>query len=377
MQQDPVSEPLQRVAVDLLGPLEPPTAKGNRYVVVFVDYMTKWAEAYPLPDQTAETVADYFVKEFVCRFGVPRQLHSDQGRQFESALFQRMCELLHVRKTRTTALYPQSDGQTERMNRTLLHVVAKLAQNRSHDWDECLPYAMAAYRSSVHSVTGETPNRLMMGREVETPLTLLAPPPTTTNNDIPWVEALEDRFRDTYATVLATTKNQLRTAKAYHDRRQKGINFEAGASVWLYDPKVKRGVSPKLDARRWSGPWIIVRKIYVCVYVIRRAGTGATKVVNVDRLLPHVTRPIDNSVVNSLPDDNAVDESELREGVDNRRGIDVTEQDDSVDADGHGHDFDERRQSLVEQDFFAESIVTTRAQRHRRKPNRFDDYCSE
>ena len=377
LQQDPVSEPLQRVAVDLLGPLEPPTAKGNRYVVVFVDYMTKWAEAYPLPDQTAETVADYFVKEFVCRFGVPRQLHSDQGRQFESALFQRMCELLHVRKTRTTALHPQSDGQTERMNRMLLDVVAKLAQNRSHDWDECLPYAMAAYRSSVHSVTGETPNRLMMGREVETPLTLLAPPPTTTNNDIPWVEALEDRFRDTYATVLTTTKNQLRTAKAYHDRRQKGLNFEAGASVWLYDPKVKKGVSPKLDARRWSGPWIIVRKISVCVYVIRKAGTGATKVVNVDRLLPYVTRSIDNSVVNSLQDDNAVDESELREGVDNRRGIDVTEQDGSVDAGDHGNGFDERRQSLVEQDLFAESIVTTRAQRHCRKPNRFDDYCSE
>ena len=79
---------------------------------------------------------------------------------------------------------------------------------------------------------------------------LLAPPPTTTNNDIPWVEALEDRFRDTYATVLTTTKIQLRTAKAFHDRRQKGLNFEAGTSVWLYDPKVKRGVSPKLDARR-------------------------------------------------------------------------------------------------------------------------------
>ena len=130
-----------------------------------------------------------------------------------------------MRKTRTTALHPQSDGQTERINRALLDVEAKLTQNRCHVWDECLPYTMAAYRSYVHSVTGETPNRLMIGREVETPLALLAPPPTTTSNDIPWVETLEDRFRDTYATALATAKNQLRTAKVYHDRRQKGLNL--------------------------------------------------------------------------------------------------------------------------------------------------------
>ena len=62
LQQYLISKPLQRVAVDLLGPLEPPTAEGNRYVVVFIYYMTKWTETYPLPDLTAETIVYYFMR---------------------------------------------------------------------------------------------------------------------------------------------------------------------------------------------------------------------------------------------------------------------------------------------------------------------------
>ena len=102
--QDPVGEPLQRIAVDILGPLEPPIDRGNRYILVVVNYLTKWAEVYAMSYQTAETVASIFVTEFVCRYGVPTQLHSDQGRQFEADLFQWMCDLLGIKKTRTTPL---------------------------------------------------------------------------------------------------------------------------------------------------------------------------------------------------------------------------------------------------------------------------------
>ena len=85
-----------------------------------------------------------------------------------------MCRLLRINKTRTTSLQPQSDGQTERANRTFLDLLAKLVNENESSWDEQLPYALAAYRSSIHRVTGETPNRLMLGREVDTPLSLLA-----------------------------------------------------------------------------------------------------------------------------------------------------------------------------------------------------------
>lgn len=84
-----VGEPMERVAVDILGPL-PLTRRGNKYVLVMVDCFTKWTEAVALPDQEATTIARAFVDTIVCHFGAPLQIHSDQGRNFESKLFQEM-----------------------------------------------------------------------------------------------------------------------------------------------------------------------------------------------------------------------------------------------------------------------------------------------
>ena len=100
-----VGAPLERVALGILGPL-PTSKRGNKYILIVDDYFTKWVEAYPLQDQRAETIAMVFVREFVSRFGVPLQLHSDQGRNFESVLFNDVCNLLGMDKTCTTALYP-------------------------------------------------------------------------------------------------------------------------------------------------------------------------------------------------------------------------------------------------------------------------------
>eukprot|EP00731_Ephydatia_muelleri_P033694 Em0035g31a len=82
LQLDPAVRPLQRVAMDIMGPL-PETSRGNKYILVIADYFTKWSEAYPIPNMEAITVAKCLVNEFICRFGVPEQLHSDQGRNFE------------------------------------------------------------------------------------------------------------------------------------------------------------------------------------------------------------------------------------------------------------------------------------------------------
>ena len=83
MHHEEVGEPLQRVGIDIIGPL-PRTAQGNAFILVIVDYYTRWIEAYCIPDQTAYTVADKFVSEFVSRYGVPQQVHSDQGSGFMS-----------------------------------------------------------------------------------------------------------------------------------------------------------------------------------------------------------------------------------------------------------------------------------------------------
>ena len=89
MKQYNVGAPMERIAVDILGPL-PLSNKGNRYLLVATDYFTRWPEAYPIPNQEATTVARCLVEEFFSRYGVPFDVHSDQGRNFESRRFQEM-----------------------------------------------------------------------------------------------------------------------------------------------------------------------------------------------------------------------------------------------------------------------------------------------
>jgi hypothetical protein len=113
MKQYLVGAPLERVGIDITGPL-PKSNEGNKYILTIVDYFTKWIVAIPLVNQEAHTVANSFVEKFVSVFGVPKQLHSDQGTNFESRIFKEMCEILGSEKTRTTAFRPQSDGLVER-----------------------------------------------------------------------------------------------------------------------------------------------------------------------------------------------------------------------------------------------------------------------
>ena len=110
-----VGAPMERIAIDIMGPL-PETEKRNRYILVIADYFTKWTEAVPIPDQEAATVASALIDRFISVFGVPKEIHSDQGTNFESVLFHEICDLLNMEKTRTTPFRPKSDGMVERAN---------------------------------------------------------------------------------------------------------------------------------------------------------------------------------------------------------------------------------------------------------------------
>ena len=127
----------------------------------------------PVKDQEASTVAKAFVDRIVSIFGVPLELHTDQGSNFESALFKEICDLLGIQKTRTTPLHPQSDGMVERGNRTISHMLSAFVSDNQRDWDERINLLMLAYRSSVHETTNVTPNEMMFGRQVTLPIELI------------------------------------------------------------------------------------------------------------------------------------------------------------------------------------------------------------
>ena len=115
-QQYNVGSPFERIPVDIAGPF-PVTEDANKYIMVVSDYFSKWPESYAISNQEATTVATTPIDNWISRYGVPMEFHSDQGRNFESNLFQTVTEVLGIRKTRTTPLHPQPDGMVEHFRR--------------------------------------------------------------------------------------------------------------------------------------------------------------------------------------------------------------------------------------------------------------------
>jgi transposase InsO family protein/predicted aspartyl protease len=359
------TEPLQTVALDVMGPIDPPTEKGNRYILVITDYCTKWVVAVPLPNQTATTCAEAFVMRWVCDLGIPMQLHSDKGAAFEAKVFQKVCERLGIHKTHTTAYHPQSDGQTERANRTLEDVLAKLARDEPEQWDRWLPLACFAYNTSVHRVTKETPMRMMMGREARTPLSMLLPPPPCEPRQQEWLAELLEQFRGLHADVAEATRQAHRAEAPWRDRRQAGYLFEPGAKVWLYGPKIHPGRSSKLEANHWTGPWIIEKRVSDHVYKIKRDVT--TQIVNVDRLRPYVdldpARFPSEERADSSDSESTDSESSEADDEDARQSYNNGEEGGECDEEAGPEPLSDNHTPL-----------TSRAQRARRTPRRLDDY---
>jgi len=110
--------PLHIVTIEILSGL-PTTADGMKYILLVTDYFTKWVSAFLLPDAKVSTCMRVLYDGFFSIFGLPCQLHSDQGKNFEGKLFKELCDLTGIWKTRTTPFHPQCDGQTEHINRTV------------------------------------------------------------------------------------------------------------------------------------------------------------------------------------------------------------------------------------------------------------------
>ena len=157
------------MAIDLVGPF-PETARRNNWVLVLTDHFTRWQNAIPLPDATAPTVATALDERVFCYFGLPEQIHTDQGAQFESQLMAELCSLWNVKKTHTTPYNLQANGVVEKNDRVLGDSLRALLLRRGQDeWDLLLPQLIRAYRGTPHSTTGETANLMMLGRELRLP----------------------------------------------------------------------------------------------------------------------------------------------------------------------------------------------------------------
>ena len=138
-----------------------------------MDHFSKWADAIPIRNHTASTVARVLFNRVFVYMGVPLQLLSDQGPEFESCLFQELCRWMGIQKLRTTPYKASTNGMVERYHRSLNSILGKIVSENQRDWCERAPVAAAAYRASVHEATGYSPNFLMFGHENRMPIDVI------------------------------------------------------------------------------------------------------------------------------------------------------------------------------------------------------------
>lgn len=293
MRQYIVGAPFERIAIDIAGPF-PVSEDGNKYILVAMDYFSKWPEAYAIPNMEAKTVARVIVDQWVSRFGVPLQLHSDQGRNFESAVFKDVCEILGIDKTRTTPLHPQSDGMVERFNRTMEEHLSKVVSSHQRDWDRLLPVFLLAYRSAPHDSTSHSPSRIVFGRELRLPCDLLlGSTPDEDRRSSLHSGTYVDELRRTLSEVHASVRDKIAFSsdrmKMHYDIKANSGGFSEGDQVWLFNPKRRRGYCPKLQPD-WEGPFVVVTRINDLVYRIQKPGSRKPKIVHLHRLAKYHQR---------------------------------------------------------------------------------------
>jgi transposase InsO family protein len=177
MQKMLVGNVFERLGIDLCG-LFPTSNDGKNYLLTCTKYFSKWCTATALPDKQATNVADALIRDVFCICGTPLEIISDQGTELDNYLVHNLCSKLHISKIRTSAYQPSTNGVAERVHKTLNSMIGRvIGENHSH-WTDHLPFVIAAYRSAVHRSTGYSPNFLMFGRDVYTPLDILIKTPS-------------------------------------------------------------------------------------------------------------------------------------------------------------------------------------------------------
>lgn len=160
--------------MDIMGPF-PPAKRAVRFLIVAVDYMTKWVEAKAVAHITAQICRGFFHEHVVTRFGISRTLITDNGRQFIDSSFEAYMSKYFIQHKRSSVAYPQSNGQAEVTNRTLLQSLRKNVEDRKSKWEEELPNILWAYRTDTRKPTGESPLCLTYGTEALIPVEIGEP----------------------------------------------------------------------------------------------------------------------------------------------------------------------------------------------------------
>jgi len=253
----PVGGPFDRVAMDILGPL-PITESGNKYIIIFSDYLTKYVMGAAIPDMSAKTVAKILLNEVILRHGCPAKLHSDQGRNFQSELIAELCKLCSISKTKTSAYHPRCDGLVERFNRTIATMLSMYINNLQSDWDIFLNFVLFAYNTAEQDSTKFSPFYLLYGRKPKLPFeqALIQSKNRMYIDPSDYITEVSKMLTDSWKLAQYHITEAQIVQKIHHDKTATKIIFNVGDWVRVHNPAIKPGSCPKFHSP-WKGPFQI------------------------------------------------------------------------------------------------------------------------
>ena len=257
--------PLEFVQADLVK-FHPPS-HGKDHILVFEDRFTKYCVLYPISGKSTVTVARKFT-DFITRFGAPITWGTDNGGEFKSRLVEALCRVYGTKKTFSLAYHPQSNGQTERKNRTIIAELAKRVAEYGADWAMQLPWVQFAYNSTPHTGTKFSPHLLMFGHEARSPFQSQIPPVDT----LGWDGDAKNYFNQHQKQISRAHQLARDYHNSYRQQMEKqatkhGVQpqFKQGSYVWAYIPTENRH---KLSLH-YNGPWE-VKEVIGNTYVLKK-----------------------------------------------------------------------------------------------------------
>jgi hypothetical protein len=263
------SRPWESISLDLITDL-PLTKRGNTACVTFVDRFTKMVHVWPCKTQvSSEEMVNIFLQAVFRLHGVPREIVSDRDPRFTAAFWSQLFRRLGTKFNMSTANHPETDGQSERANRTIEEILRCYVSPHHDDWDEHLPTLEFAYNDSQQASTGVTPFYALYGRHPYSPLAL-AYSPARRPEERESVTAFAERMQRVYRQVrLAILKAQTRQA-AVANKKRRDLQFKVGDQVWLHH-SFRRPNLVVLNAKEklnpsWLGPLTVKRVINRSAY---------------------------------------------------------------------------------------------------------------
>lgn len=266
----PACDRFHHLHIDIVGPLAT-SESGHRYLLTMIDRTTRWPEAVPIKEITSEVVARKVYESWITRFGCPKTITTDQGRQFESQLFRALTHLLGAEKTRTTAYHPQSNGIVERWHRSLkAALMSRLEQNTK--WKDELPTVLMGLRAAIRTDTNTSAAQLAYGQAIRLPGDFISPDASPISMDQDFIQRL-------HTSITALTP----TYAPHSNKRVMFVHTDLSTcdSVFLRIDAVRKPLQPP-----YEGPYPVLKRNEK-FFEIQLPGRTAT--VSIDRLKPAYT----------------------------------------------------------------------------------------